>query len=151
MKKVLLCGKLFDARNEKVLKDQAIVVDNDRILEVCITAPEGIETIDLSSYFVMPGLIDAHVHTTDSGKASPIEDRVQLTAGDFALLSLKNAQSDLMAGFTTLRDAGSRCFVDVALKNAIRRGDFDGPQHDGLRFWFNIYRRPCRFSFQLSC
>lgn len=127
MKKVLLCGKLFDSRDERILKDKAVVVENDRILEVGDLAPEGIEKVDLSGYFVMPGLIDAHVHTTDCGQASPIEDRVQLTAGDFALLSLKNAQADLMAGFTTLRDAGSRCFVDVALKNAVRRGDFDGP------------------------
>ena len=65
MKKVIKCGQFFDSNTGKVLKDIAVVIDGNKITEVAPAADvccKDAEVIDLSGKFVMPGLIDAHVH-----------------------------------------------------------------------------------------
>ncbi len=76
----------------------------------------------------MPGLIDAHVHSSMNGEGDHTVKNVRSTIGALTLYSLKNVQDDLMAGFTTLRDCGASYFTDVAVRNAINAGDFIGPR-----------------------
>ena len=131
MKQALKCGMLFCPQNGKTLKNAVILVDGNKILAIQgehEAIPDGFGVIDLSDRFVMPGLIDAHVHTGMSGEASELAASVIRTVGDVAFTALHNAQLDLNAGFTTLRDAGSTGFADVALRNAINRGDVVGPR-----------------------
>lgn len=131
LKQALKCGKLFCPGNGKTLKGAVILVEDNRIAAVQTdreAIPDGFETVDLSGFFVMPGLIDAHVHTGISGEADELPRSARATVGDIAFTSLCNAQKDLYAGFTTLRDAGSVGFADVALRNAIQRGDVVGPR-----------------------
>ncbi|MBC3515349.1 amidohydrolase family protein [Neobittarella massiliensis] len=131
MKKVIKCGKLFTATDERVQENMAVVIEDNKIVEVAPAAAvdcAGCEVIDLSDKFVMPGLIDTHLHTAFDGRPGCMETQITWTAGDFAFASMKNAEKDLMAGFTTVRDEGSYGFVDVALRNAINRGDVVGPR-----------------------
>ena len=131
MKQALKCGMLFCPQNGKTLKNAVVLVDGNEILAIQgehEAIPDGFGVIDLSDRFVMPGLIDAHVHTGMSGEASELAASVIRTVGDVAFTALHNAQLDLNAGFTTLRDAGSTGFADVALRNAINRGDVVGPR-----------------------
>ena len=51
-----------------------------------------------------------------------------MTEGDFTLKALNNVYADLMAGFTSVRSCGDMGFLDVALRNAIDRGDYAGPR-----------------------
>ena len=129
MKKAIKCGKLFDAVHGKVLEAQVIVVDDKKIEAVMPLSefkPETYEVIDLSDKFVLPGLIDCHMHLSSRGSADSTIERLISTHGDGALLSLKNAQKHLMAGFTTVRNCGTAGFADVAAKRAIDSGDFWG-------------------------
>lgn len=89
---------------------------------------EGQEVIDLSGKFVMPGLIDAHLHTGMSGEPDTTQCMYYQRDGELALISMLNAQQDLLAGFTTVRDEGSFHFIDLDLKKMIDSGRVFGPR-----------------------
>jgi len=129
-KTLIYCGKLIDPQSQRVLKEMTIVVDGKKVADVqkgYIPAAAGDQTIDLKDRTVLPGLIDAHVHL--EGETSPnaqIKRFTQNTA-DMAFESTVHARTTLMAGFTTVRDVGGSG-VNIALRNAIRRGIVTGPR-----------------------
>lgn len=130
MKQVLKCGQFFSGKDETVENNVAVVVEDNKIVKVAPMGEvdeTGAEAIDLTGKFVMPGLIDAHVHVNMNGETST-DGMNYMTLGEITLASMINAQSDLMAGFTTIRDEGARGFTDVALKNAINKGMVKGPR-----------------------
>lgn len=131
MKKQIKCGQLFDGVQEGILSNVSILIDGNQITDVLpsneVTDFDG-EIIDLSNQFVMPGLIDAHVHMNMNGQANMMELLSHTTIGELALMSMKNVQQDLLAGFTTLRDEGGYGFSDVSVKNAINSGLIVGPR-----------------------
>ena len=131
MKKVIKCGQLFCAKDESVAKDMAIVIEDNKIVEVVPAASvdtAGAEVFDLSAKFVMPGLIDAHVHINMNGEPGGSDWMLSTSDGKLALMSVLNAQDDLMAGFTSLRDESGANFTDVAVRDMINAGKFWGPR-----------------------
>ena len=129
-KKVLKCGQFFDSVNECVKENVWVVVEDNKIAEVSENEVccEGAEYIDLSEKFVMPGMIDTHMHIMMNGEPSGMMDMYSKMDADYAFDSMKNVQADLMAGFTTIRDEGCINFVDVSVKNAINSGKIWGPR-----------------------
>ena len=132
MKKAVKCGKLFDTQNCKVLEDKVVIIQDKTIYDVIdlreFAQEPDMEVIDLSDKFVTPGLTDLHVHSGMNGEGNDRMDLLHHTPAELTLYSLKNVQQDLYAGFTTLRDCGSQAFVSVALRDAINKGDFEGPR-----------------------
>lgn len=130
--KAIICGKLFDAASKSVLNDRIILTAGDRVSAVVQndgkTDLSGYEVIDLSDKFVSPGFIDCHVHLSMNGGGNDMTQTPYMTIGDYAFKALKNAQTDLLAGFTSLRIVGDPGYVDVSLKKAISRGDVVGPR-----------------------
>jgi len=131
-KTVIKCGLLFDATKEDCLKqNMAVVVEGNQIMAVLPVEQvdcEGADVIDLSDRFVMPGLIDAHVHiqfNRDPGGRNVVNT---MSIGEIALKSLATAQIDLNAGFTTLRVMSAVGFTDVAVKRTIESGYHKGPR-----------------------
>jgi len=138
---VVLAGRLLDTDSRRVLERQMIVV-RDGVVEsvgpseavssaanLPGTTPAGARIIDLSAYTVLPGLIDAHTHLVGDVTSQDPVSELQFTAAQRALQSLPNARAVLLAGFTTVRDVGTfRALVDVALRDAINRGDVVGPR-----------------------
>ena len=87
------------------------------------------QVIDLRDYYVLPGLIDSHVHLT-SDKAG-IEGQlagVTNSIADNAYEAAENARKTLKAGFTTVRNLGDGDGVTLSLRNAIASGKFPGPR-----------------------
>ena len=132
MKKVLRCGTLFSAQDKTVKKDMAVVVDGEKIAEVMPWASftgTDVEVIDLSDKFVTPGLIDMHAHVVMDGQVDPFNEMLYTTHGASTIEGIFRAQRDLLAGFTTIRDAGGcRTGDALAIRDAIRAGKIDGPR-----------------------
>jgi imidazolonepropionase-like amidohydrolase len=124
-------GRLIDGTGKAVQTQVTILVHDDRItaIQPGFTAPKGAEVIDLANSTVLPGLIDDHVHITQSlHRGDPIHTALTRTDYDDEIDAVNNARLTLMAGFTTIRDVGGATGVVVALKNAIRSGATPGPR-----------------------
>ncbi len=133
MRKHIRCGTLFTGLEEEARGDQTIVIEDGDIghvgptAEAPAVAPEDV-VIDHSDHFVLPGLIDAHVHLS-YGNCKTEEDIDLYASTEFrAIRGLEAAQRVLRAGFTSLVDPATTGRVTLAIRDAIEAGLFAGPR-----------------------
>ncbi len=128
---VVHAGTLIAEPGAAPLAERSILIEDGRIVEIRegYVREDGAAVVDLSDAYVLPGLIDSHVHLT--GELGP-DDRIQsvtFSDADYALQGARHARATLMAGFTTVQDVGGRGEDAVfALRDAIARGDVLGPR-----------------------
>lgn len=127
-KTILLCGRLIDVKNKKVIENVSVIVEGKKITEVTNGfIHENGNVVDLKNKYVMPGLMDMHVHLEGETKKGAAADRFTMNPADIAFESVKYAEATLMAGFTTVRDLGGSG-VNISLKNAVNKGYVIGPR-----------------------
>jgi imidazolonepropionase-like amidohydrolase len=127
---VIEAARYLDVVQGRLIEPAVIVVEGDKIAAINPqTRPGGAQVIDLGQRTLLPGLMDAHVHLNYELVEGWETESVRLTAGEFALRAVPNAEKTLLAGFTTVRDVGTGLgFSDVALKRAIDNGWVTGPR-----------------------
>jgi imidazolonepropionase-like amidohydrolase len=134
---VLWNASVIDSRNPRPMERMCITVRNGRIDEVRgveeAAAPAG--AVDATGKFVMPGLIDAHIHLTDDPKMLEKAAPPRAMQGEeprprelVYFILANSARAFLRAGITSIRDVG--CYDDnaIALREAVRLGLTDGPR-----------------------
>lgn len=121
---------LIDGIGRDPVEDAVIAIRDGKILyagsaSVWNDAEDDAIILDLRGKFVLPGLIDAHVHLSGSGEA---DSQFYAPTGQMALKILSNAQKNLAAGITTVRDLGGWSELEFDVRRSIQRGDFAGPR-----------------------
>ncbi|HWK75732.1 MAG TPA: amidohydrolase family protein [Povalibacter sp.] len=124
-------GSLLDKPGQEPRGASTIIVRGGKIEAVRdgLVAPEaGAKLLDLSKQFVLPGLIDMHVHIfSDDDKMRARMEMANRDIEDNLLIGVDNARRTLGAGFTTIRDLGSDIRSVTALRDAIASGLVQGP------------------------
>lgn len=129
---VVQAGQLLDKPGSTAKGPSTIVIRNGRIAEILpgiVDGPAGAERIDLRDKFVLPGLIDSHVHLdSDAGGNAALLEGITSSDAQTAYRAASNAKKTLMAGFTTVRNLGDGTGATLALRDAIAAGDLPGPR-----------------------
>jgi len=118
---------LIDANG--VREDPVILVEGERIVEVgpsgSLTIPQDAEVIDATSSFIMPGMIDCHVHFTGSEAGGPLNLRESFETR-LIRAAVHQTRRLLDAGFTSVMDTGG--LVGLHVRNAVNEGITQGPR-----------------------
>ena len=145
---LLNCGLLFDPEKGRASRGLIVAVEDDRIAVVGdlkeVAEHYGVQSkdlaigrlaelldadmIDLGDSFVMPGLIEGHAHIGMDSSLGMERMLLHGGYGEIAIRSVRNAQANLLAGFTTVRDECSFAFIDVDIRNLIDAGEVWGPR-----------------------
>jgi imidazolonepropionase-like amidohydrolase len=121
---------LADPASGKVETAKTLVLENGKVTRIVdgYVAEPGGTVVDLKDSFVLPGLIDSHVHLTGEQNPNGRLQAVTRSAADDALVGAGFARKTLMAGFTTVADLGADNKAIFALREGIKRGDVPGPR-----------------------
>src|SRR5437016_10726288 len=130
--------RMFDGKSNALVQNAVVIVQGDKIVEAGsnLPIPSAAYVIDLGDATLCPGFMDAHTHLTLDFSGDYNQRRLQevdLNVSEQAIIATTYARATVEAGFTTVRDLGSRFvgskeFVDVALRNAINHGVVPGPR-----------------------
>ncbi len=129
-KTYLQCGQLIDVRQLQVLKEKTIVVEGNKIIDIVDGYQSGTASdivMNLKTSTVMPGLMDMHVHIENETNPNRYLEGFTQSQADIAYGSLRFAERDLMAGFTSVRDLGGSG-ANIAMRKAIQKGYVVGPR-----------------------
>ena len=130
--------RMFDGKSNALVQNAVVIVQGDKIVEAGsnLPIPSGAQVIDLGDATLSPGFMDAHTHLTLDYSGDYNLRRlkeVDLNVSEQAIIATTHARATVEAGFTTVRDLGSRFvgsreFVDIALRNSINKGVIVGPR-----------------------
>jgi imidazolonepropionase-like amidohydrolase len=140
----VFCGKMLDTQTGLVQSNVMISIDHDsgkirsvRFNEVSAN-PNNLDTLDLSNYFCLPGLIDMHTHISE-GTSRTLVEYLTMTQQDQLVIGRVNVQKTLLAGFTSVRDLGVYiAWTDKALRDEINSGLTNGPRMQISGFYLTI-------------
>src|SRR5213080_1166127 len=135
---VLKAARLFDGKSNALVQNAVVIVQGDKIVDAGsnLPIPSGAQMIDLGDATLAPGFMDAHTHLTLDYSGDFTKRRLNeldLNVSEQAIRATIFARATVEAGFTTVRDMGSRFVashesVDVALRNSINKGVIVGPR-----------------------
>lgn len=132
---LIRCGHLLAVATDAPRNNVTLVIKNGLVDSIVqgfdsphkTPPPHKVEEIDLKQSFVLPGLINCHVHLSHEFTADIRLRAVTETDAEVAYKAAVNARKTFDADYTTVRDLGGRSTVVFAFRDAINRGDIVGP------------------------
>src|SRR6266513_47947 len=134
----LKAARLFDGKSKLLVPNGVVIVRDDKVVDAGsnLAVPADAQVIDLGDATLAPGFMDAHTHLTLDYSGDYNVRRLgelDLNVSEQAIIATAHARATVEAGFTTVRDLGSRFvgsreFVDFALRNSINKGVVVGPR-----------------------
>ena len=125
----LKAARMFDGKSNTLVQNGVVIVEGNKIVDAGsnLPIPSAARVIDLRDATLCPGFMDAHTHLTLDFSGDYNQRRLKeldLNVSEQAIIATAYARATVEAGFTTVRDLGSRFvgsreFVDVALRNSI--------------------------------
>ncbi len=138
MKKSLLitCKGLIDGKNKKTKKDVYLLVKDGLITRIGsqgdiphLDFSQGeVELLDYRHGYIVPGMIDTHVHMTFSAEADTMSMLTAKSNATLAIEGMNNLKATLRGGITAIRDLGAPEYIDIDLRNAQNKGEIVGPK-----------------------
>lgn len=128
---IIHAGTLLANPAEAPLTEQSIIIKDNKIegVEAGFIQRDGAKVVDLSKAFVMPGMIDSHVHLTSQLSPDARLKRVENSDADWAIQGAKHGKRTLDAGFTTVQDLGASGVDAIfALKEASKNNELPLPR-----------------------
>ena len=123
---------VVDTTGGPTLHDAVVLISGERITAVgpraSVTVPAGANIVSLPGKWLVPGLMNMHVHFGLKLPGKMMEDTANETDGGLALRMAVNARRSLLAGTTTVRTPGEDKDAAFALKSSIDRGEHPGPR-----------------------
>lgn len=139
MNTILKNVTFFDGESQQLFENYFIIVEDGKIKDITLQIEgdmENAKVIDLSGYTLTPGFIDCHMHMlleevrdkeTSLAVTSPGGEMLDTAMAAVAYQGVRNCKRMLNAGFTTVIDGGGNSYIECALKEAIGKGYFNGP------------------------
>jgi imidazolonepropionase-like amidohydrolase len=135
---VLKAARMFDGKSKALVPNGVVIVQGNKIVDVGsnLAVPSDAQVIDFGDATICPGFMDGHTHLTMDFSGDYNTRRLHeldLNVSEQAIKATTYARATVEAGFTTVRDLGSRVvasreFVDIALRNSINKGVIVGPR-----------------------
>jgi len=126
----LVNARVFDGTGRPLIEGGVVLIKGREVVEVgsrgSVEVPEGAEVIDVGGRFVMPGLIDAHLHLIGMRTGDFVKEPLLTPYDTFVARVVRDLEALINSGFTTVCDAGS--VIAVRLKPALTEGTVVGPR-----------------------
>lgn len=125
-------AQVIDCTGREPIPNGSVVLEDGRISAVGpsqdVRVPRSAEVFDADGMTVLPGLLDAHVHITMTGGADLVSMVTSRSFGHVAYDTVAHVRDTVLAGVTSIRTMSDVGFLDIAARDAIRRGQFIGPR-----------------------
>lgn len=131
---VIHAGQLLATPGEAPKAEQTVVVEDGRVVAVhsgyraASEFGSDVELIDLKDQFVMPGMMDMHIHIQMELGPQNDSQKLRMSSADIGMQSVGFARKLLHAGFTTVRDMGNEYTHINALRDGVEKGWIEGPR-----------------------
>jgi len=125
-------GTVVDVESGASIPDGVILIEGERITDIgpaaSVRIPSGARRIDAAGKWLLPGMIDMHVHLGLVLPGAQGDELANETEAALALRMAENAKSSVLAGTTTVRLVAEEKHAEFAVKTAIDRGKIPGPR-----------------------
>lgn len=131
MKLCIKNANLFDGTGSPILKNAYLIINNKRIEKIGANFSSenthDIKVLDAGHQYIIPGLIDSHVHCSFSGNPNMVNEMLEMSDLDITVLTINNFQKLLKYGVTFIRDVGEKNYIVTRLKKYVQNKSIAGP------------------------